>query len=103
MGIAEDFQCLADNYETAIKRIRIIRKRGKEDLIILPQQGRQTQPPLIGLYQRDFDAMTVKHAAEIQEVRVILNGGSGSSQFFPPGTSEEIVWASTVMKEEMEA
>jgi hypothetical protein len=103
MGIAEDFQCLADSYETAIKRIRIIRKRGKEDLIILPHQGRQTQPPLLGFYQRDFDAMTVKHAAEIQEVRVILNNATGSSQFFPPGTPEDVVWGSTVTKEELEA
>lgn len=102
MGIAEDFQHLADNYESAIKRIRIIQTRGKDDIIIHPQPGHQSRAPLIGIYQRDFDTATAKYAADIQEVRVILKAG-GASQFFPRGTSDEIVWASTVTPEEMKA
>lgn len=55
----------------------------------------------MGLYQNDFDIITAKYAATVQEVRVILNNESGASQFFPPGTPESVVWGSTITKEEL--
>ena len=55
----------------------------------------------MGEYQSDFDAVTAKYAAILQEVRVILKEDSGASQFFPPGTPESVIWASIISREEL--
>ena len=100
MPLLNDAQALANQYCAMVKKIRIIRKVGDDD-VIRPASAVPVGSALPTAYKsRDFEVFTNKYP-EIEEVRVIFRMG-GAAQFFPAGTPESVIWSSNVSKEEME-
>ena len=102
MSFIADMQALTNHYGAGIKIVRVICKNGLTQ-VFKPGSGIN---PIHGLnmttYQQDFGKIVEQYRDIVQEVQVIFKDGAGSSQFFPKGTDERLVWSSVIPKEELE-